>query len=484
LTKNDFLAGVQCHKQLWWRVHDPFAMELVPDECARALIKTGREVGISAREHVPGGQLISFRHQATSARISATHAAMANGDEVVYDATFSSDGLVIRVDILERAGDGWTLISVKSSLDVKEKHITDAAVQAHVLRRSGIDLRRIEIMHLNRDCRHPDLSNLFVRESITAKVTELSTDFRAEAEAQLLMLRGTLPEKTTGEHCSTPGRCPFWDRCWAQRPDYHVSTMYRSGQKAREWEQKGWQTIADLPESIVLNPVARRQMSAVRAGRIQVESTLSSALEAFAGPLAFLDFETVAPAIPRWNGCAPFTAVPVQLSCHLEDADGGWRHVEWLAEGPGDPRPELARFLVENCGDGRSIVAYNSAFEADCIRGLAEAVPGLATELRDMEHRLIDLLTLVREHVYHPSFAGSFSLKQVLPALVPGQQYHGMRIAKGSTASYQLLALLFGDVMDAQERSIIREELLAYCKQDTWAMVQLLRRIRELAHSS
>jgi hypothetical protein len=259
--------------------------------------------------------------------------------------------------------------------------------------------------------------------------------------------------------------------------------VYRAGKRVKEWAAQGWHTILDLPPDLPLNAVASRQVAAVRAGQMQVEPGLASALASFVGPLAFLDFETVAPAVPRWPGCSPYSPVPVQLSCHLEDGAGRYRHFEWLADGSGDPRLEFSLFLVEVCAGARTIVSYNAGFEAECLRRLAEALPQLAPELTDVERRLVDLLPVVRDHLYHPSFEGSFSLKQVLPALVADMQYDGMEVAEGRAASRELGQLLFGEPLDPQERSVIRESLLAYCKQDTWAMVRLLQRLRDLAVS-
>jgi predicted RecB family nuclease len=42
-----------------------------------------------------------------------------------------------------------------------------------------------------------------------------------------------------------------------------------------------------------------------------------------------------------------------------------------------------------------------------------------AERIKKIQSRLWDLFPVVRNHVYHPKFAGSFSLKAVLPALVP-----------------------------------------------------------------
>jgi hypothetical protein len=387
--------------------------------------------------------------------VEATGATMAGGAAPLYDGTFARDGIVVQVDILERTADGWILVEVNSSLDVKEKQLADAAIQAHVLRRSGVGLRRIEIMHFNRECRFPDLSNLFVREDITERVQPLERGIAAEAAAQHLMLHGTLPDKDTGDHCSLPQRCPFWNRCWTAQSPQDLSTVYRAGKKL--------------------------QVAAARTGQMQVATGLASALGIFIGPLAFLDFETVSPPVPRWPGCGPYSPVPVQFSCHLEDGAGHHRHFEWLADGPEDPRLEFTRFLVEACAGASTIVSYNAAFEAECLRGLAEALPDLAPELIDVEQRLVDLLPLVRDHVYHPAFEGSFSLKQVLPALVSDMHSDGMGVVEGRGASRELMQLLFGEPLDAQERSVIRESLLAYCKRDTWGMVRLLHRLRELA---
>ena len=160
-------------------------------------------------------------------------------------------------------------------------------------------------------------------------------------------------------------------------------------------------------------------------------------------PLAFLDFETVGLPIPIWNGCHPWDQVPVQFSCQVEDAGGRVTHHEWLAEGPGDPRPALAQRLIRACEPGRRVVAYNAGFERGCLVTMADALPALAGPLRSIADRLVDLLPVVRNHVYHPDFGGSFSLKSVLPAMVPELRYDNLAIGDGATASLELERLLF-----------------------------------------
>jgi hypothetical protein len=214
-----------------------------------------------------------------------------------------------------------------------------------------------------------------------------------------------------------------------------------------------------------------------------VEPTLGRALDALLGPLAFLDFETVAPAVPVWEGCHPFDAIPVQFSCHRQDGHDGFAHYEWLADGPGDPRAILAERLIESCSGARTVLAYNASFERSCLQRMASALGGdLARGLGDIESRLEDMLPLVRDHVYHPDFRGSFSLKRVLPVLVPELSYENLDVAEGGAASAELERMLLrGEAMEVSEKQRMRSSLLEYCKLDTWATVRLLERLRELA---
>jgi len=220
-----------------------------------------------------------------------------------------------------------------------------------------------------------------------------------------------------------------------------------------------------------------RQRRAVSSNSLVVEGDLRGALSVFEAPVAFIDFETVSPAIPRWHGCRPYGAVPVQFSVHVEDG-AEVSHHEWLAAGPNDPRRPLALALLEACRGARTLVAYNAPFERAGIESLAAVCPDLAPYLQALTERLVDLLPMVREHVYHPAFGGRFGLKAVLPALV-GEGYEDLAIADGGIASVTLSQLLFGPVTDG-ERDALRRALLAYCGRDTWALVRLLRRLREL----
>ena len=482
LSKSRVLAGLQCHKRLWWTVHEPASPELQPDDALQALFDDGTYVGRVARTHVPGGVLIDLPYNAYDERIARTEAALQRGTPIIYEASFRAGQVFASVDVLERRPEGTSLIEVKSTTRVKEQHLPDVAVQAHVLSQSGVKAARLEIMHLNRACAYPDLSNLFTRTDVTEPACSALEMMPRAIQEQLAMLAGPIPEVAIGEHCSTPYECPFKGRCWPTLPPHHVSTLYAAGRRARLLEEQGYATIHELPDDIPLKAVQDRQRRAVQAGRLIVEPDLAAALRDLEPPLAFLDFETVGLPIPVWNGCHPYDAVPVQFSCHVEDAGGRLSHHEWLAEGPGDPRSALAERLIRACSSARTIVVYYAAFERDCLQRMADALPALAGPLRSFADRLVDLLPMVRNHIYHPAFGGSFSLKSVLPAMVPELRYDLLPIGDGQTASLELERLMFQEAEMAPEaRAQLREDLLRYCQQDTWGLVKLLERLRLLA---
>ena len=483
LSKSRFTSGLQCHKQLWWRVHEPEAPELAAGAGQQALFDQGHLVGAKAREQFPGGVLVDAHHSDFPARLAQTQAALAALAPAIFEAAFFADDVFVAVDVLERTERGWTIVEVKSSTSVKKQYIPDAAIQMQVLRRSGLPVERVEIMHLNRECRFPDLGNLFVRADVTEEVEAALPEVLWASTAQLRMLEGPLPDVVPGHHCETPYECPFHERCWPVAPPHHVRTLYHIGSKAERLEALGMVTIHDLTDDLGLSFIAERQRRSVQENRLIVEESLHNALDVIAYPCAVLDFETVQLAIPVWNGCRPYDQVPVQFSCHVVTGQGDVTHEAWVADGSGDPRPEIAARVIDACRGATVVVAYNASFENTILRQLGEAVPEHAEALAEIAARLVDALPLFRDHVYHPDFLGSFSLKSVLPALVPGMGYEGLEISSGGLASLKLRRLMFDRDVPLTEREQTREALLQYCAVDTLGVVRLLEELRAMDRS-
>src|SRR2546422_2797142 len=136
LSKSRFTSGLQCHKKLWWEVHEPDAIELQPDKVLQDLFDQGRQVGELARTRYPGGVLIDLPHDARVERVAATRKLLDAGAPAIFEATFIADNTYVAIDVLEKQGDGYHLTEVKSSSSLKDEHIPDVAIQARVAARS------------------------------------------------------------------------------------------------------------------------------------------------------------------------------------------------------------------------------------------------------------------------------------------------------------------------------------------------------------
>jgi predicted RecB family nuclease len=530
LSKSRFTSGLQCHKKLWWEVHERDAPELQPDKVLQDLFDQGRLVGEAARALYPGGVLIDLPHDAGAERVAATKAALASGAPAIFEATFVADETFVAIDVLEKQGDGYRLTEVKSSSSQKPEHIPDVAVQARVAAACGVKITAAEVMHLNKEFRHPGSGELFARTDVTGPVAAFVGGVPEELARQRAMLAGPLPEVAIGAHCFEPRDCPFIGRCWPHGAD-HIGNLAGVGaKKTVAYLERGITSITALPANEKLNFTQKRQLKAMAENRVIVEPTLAAALEPFGFPvsgphplapspfrrggtkdelssplsrrergkggedsrrsrgsggsdfrLGFLDFETIIRAIPVWPGMAPWQQAAAQFSYHERQPDGTYTHAAFLAEGPQDARPPLAAAMVRATANAERVVTY-TAFEKTRIRELQRAVPALAAELAALEAKLIDLHPVVKNCVYHPDFRGSFSLKDILTPLVPELTYNDLVIVDGRVASVEIARLLFvADKIPKHERDRVRQELLEYCERDTWAMVRLVERLRELS---
>lgn len=402
---------------------------------------------------------------------------------VILEAAFSADGVFVAADILERDGDTFRLVEVKSATSKKEEHVTDVAVQVYVARKNGLDVRRAAVMHLNGDFRHPDTGDLFAATDITGEVNAFLPLVPVILADLRKKLAGPLPEKAIGLHCDEPWKCGFRKRCWPDDP-WHISRLYNVGPvRGDQFMRKGVHSIRDFDASKTKSAIVKRQIKSLETGNLIVEPGLSGKLRDALGDarLGFLDFETINRAVPVWNGLGPWRPAVVQFSYHEQAANGDYRHHAYLAEGPHDPQPELVERMLEATEKAEKVLMY-TPYEQTQIRQLKERVPAFAGDLDGLLAKLVDMAPFIREYVYHPGFNGSFSLKDVLNPLVPDLTYDDLAIVDGLVASVEIARLLFVAHL-VEDRDQLRKDLLAYCERDTWAMVRLLDRLRELAHT-
>ena len=481
ISKSKFVAGCQCLKRLYWQVHQP---ELAGehDAAAVAIMEQGREVGKLARQLFTGGVEVPFGDPEQAIRI--TRELIANPEvPAIFEAAFEDGGVFVRVDILHRRRDNrWRLIEVKSTADLKEHHLDDVAIQHRVVSRSGLDLASSCLAHVNRNYVFQgsiDVRRFFKTRNLTRQIERLlpKLTFQLRSELRVLVMPKA-PDIPAGPHCTSPVKCEFFDRCNLPLPDDHVGYLPRlHASAAEELEELGVESISDIPDDFPLSERQRRACTSVQTGQAWFGPKLGKELESLRYPLCFVDFETVNPAIPRFRGMSPYDQIPFQWSLHVQqEPNAEPEHHEFLATNGSDPRREFITSLCSAVGKSGSIVVY-AAFESLRLSELAAWLPEFTERIKSIQCRLWDLLPVVRDHVYHPAFAGSYSLKAVLPALVPEMSYGGMAVANGQDAGLAWESLVRGGLGQSEvERT--RKALLGYCGQDTMALVRLLEALR------
>ncbi len=474
LSKSRFLSGLQCHKRLYLEVYAPHLATAVDDR-RQMLMDAGNEIHEIARRSFAGGVLVAEGHRHASRALEKTAALMADPNvPAIFEGAFEWEGTLIRVDVLERVDEAWKLIEVKATSRVKSVHVDDLAVQTHVLRGNGLDLIGMFVMHVNRRYAYSggdvDLQRVFVLEDLTETIRERLPDVSTHLEHMRSMLgRSRAPDVEPDHHCHSPYECPFWAHCTASKPSRWIHYLPGGKDVVRRLRQRGIETIDDIPPDVALSPLQRRMRENVE----WISPRLAEVLRSVRYPVHHLDFETVMPAVPLYAQTHPYQPIPIQWSNHTETQDGALQHTAYLCTDQRDPREDVAMSLLESVGEAGSICVY-SEYERYVLKSLAEALPHLRNDLLRVEERLWDLLLVLQNHYYHPDFQGSFSIKSVLPALVPSLDYGDLEIKDGATASVMYTRMMWG-VTDWVERQRLASALHAYCARDTLGMVELRR---------
>jgi len=260
------------------------------------------------------------------------------------------------------------------------------------------------------------------------------------------------------------------DSCWTL-PHDNVTSLYRSS--GFELMDDGFVSIKDVPSGR-LNAKQRVQQDVVMSEEAHVDSAaVEKWVSQLSYPLWMLDFECASSAIPFFDATKPFQQVPFQFSLHCVSEDGSVEHHEFLWDSFSDPRSALLDAMKVISSEG-TILAYYQSFEKRVIRDLVQAYPEEKEFLEGLLARFDDLMIpFANFWLYDKAQQGSCSIKKVLPAWT-SNSYDGMAIQDGNTAARAWITA----VKDNDEQLL--QDLLAYCKQDTQAMVDLFEVLRGL----
>jgi predicted RecB family nuclease len=473
------MSGRQCSKKLWQTVYDPEpAEEALPD----TVKGMGIEVGVKARLLWPGGVLIDTKYDDYAEAIRRTKALIDDPTvPAIFEAALVHDGVLIRVDALERLADGrWRLNEAKSSTRIKNEHLEDIALQAYVIVGAGLELVDAHLVYISveyiRD-EEIDWNGLFCREDVTERLVRFLPEMPERiAEMHEVLCSHTAPEIRPSRHCFQPHDCEFWKYCTANKPSdwvFHIPRL--SSSDFDELESFDAISMRDVPHNFPLNARQKRVVDAAKSGKVYRSPELAKSLPILAPPVSYLDFETFSPAIPMYVGTRPYERIPFQWSLHYSDSDGSGslNHDEFLAKGDTDPRREFSETLLGVSEQFPGVIMVWSRFEEKVIRDMAELFPDLAESLTAVLYRIVDLLQIVQDNVAHPDFHGSYSMKAVAPAVAPDVTYDDLDIAEGGGAAAAFYRIVADPMLSREAHDKLRQSLLEYCERDTLALARV-----------
>ncbi|MCC6414083.1 MAG: DUF2779 domain-containing protein [Saprospiraceae bacterium] len=462
ITKSNFLLYLACPPEFWYNKHRPELFTAPPGEEDLFTMRQGQAVEALARNW--------FKPSVTL--------------QIEYQTVFQTDTLYARADVVltnPQTGER-TLVEIKSGTKVTDEYLYDLAFQCHVARENGILFDRVALLHIdNTYVRRGglDIERLFVFADVTRQVGAMRDGTTMLIRHALDYLSKPAPTVRLHECCGKKLACPVVQMMHPGLPHYTVFHISRIDKKVLiDCLQQGIVDIKHVPETLKLSEKQRLQVRIAQSGEPHIETErIRASLNTLRYPLYFLDYETLAYAIPLYDALAPYQQMTFQWSLHIvREAGAEPEHLGFLSDGSDHPALHFVEALRAAIPpDGGSVVVWNKSFEVARNKELAAMSPQHADFLLDLNNRVYDLMEIFQKQDYaHPAFKGSYSIKNVLPVLAPHLSYEGLPIHHGMLASIHWHKLATGDLTEA-ERLQVMDNLRRYCGLDTLAMVEVWR---------
>ena len=482
LTKSNYIQYIQCQKLLWSYKNKK---EIFPEvsELDQAVFDQGYEVENWARKLFGKGKEVENFFQKGQ---EETKKYVADGEELIFQATAMPKDLFVRADILKynKRTKSWDIYEVKSSSEVKEEHIPDLCFQKIAFERDGYKIGKTYLVHINSEYIRKgkiEPKKLLTIEDISKQVE----NYRSTAEANIpkalkLIEQKKDPTCEIGRQCKHPYECPLKDKCWSSLPEYSIYDLKRINEsKLQALKDMKVLEITDIPDDFELSDSQANQILVAKTGKTIIDKeSIQEALNNLEYPLYFLDYETYSSAVPLFDGTHPFQNICFQYSLHVIRSQGAKvEHYEFLHTDQTNPIPKLLLNLVQHIGSTGSVIVWNKSFEMTRNDEMGKQYPKYAKALKSINDRVFDLMEIFRKQFYvHPDFRGSCSIKYVLPVIVPSLNHKNLEgIQEGGTASLYWFKHIFSNSPE-KEKTI--KHLLKYCDLDTLAMVEIYNRLQ------
>lgn len=482
LSKSSYCRGIQCKKQLWLEKHKPEEKEEINNE---RILEQGDNIHEVARYLFGSHINIEYRENLSQMIEDTINTIDSYKDVIITEASFNYNHNFCSVDILKKNNNSYEIYEIKSSTELKDVYINDASYQYYVLNNLGLKATKVCLVHINSDyirIGDLDLEQLFTKQDITKEVLELQNT----VEKNIKEINKYVEEKEKiediTENCFKPYPCPFFKYCTKHLPEKNVFDLPKLQTRTKlKLYNEGIYEYKDLLNSEINDSIKQVIEYELYDKEDYIDKeAIKEFLNTLKEPLYFLDFETFQMPIPLYNYVSPYEQIPFQYSLHYIDKE--LKHKEFLAEAGIDPRRSLAEQLVKDIPKDVTTLAYNMGFEKGVIKKLSNLYPDLKDHLMNIHDNIKDLMIPFQKgHYYKKEMHGSYSIKYVLPALFPDDpslNYKNLDlIHNGGEAMASFQDLINKPI---EEQNYIRERLLRYCELDTYAMVKIYEKLKEV----
>jgi len=486
LSKSSFIRGVQCEKHLYLYKYHYKEMDQLSD-MQKAIFKRGTDVGILAQKLFPDGidasPKLKFEYDKA---VKLTQELLLKKQKVIYEASFNFSDVLSIADIVVNEKSGLKVYEVKSSTSISETYIRDAALQYWVISNCGYMIKDFSITYINNQYVRKgelNINEMFTTESVLKLILPLQKWVEENINRfKEVLLKKIIPKIDIGEHCYDPYTCGFYEYCRKHIPEnsiFDLSGIHLS--KKYDLYRNGIIKLEDIPADVKLSKNAKLQLDVYISKKDLIDK---KAIEEFLSdliyPLYFMDFETFQPAVPMFDNSKPYMQIPFQYSLHYKKNEKSKsEHFEFLADAGKDPRIKFIENLLRDTKSDGDILTYNKSFEILRLKEIAEAFPKHRKEIEERINRVKDLMIpFQKKYYYTNNMQGSYSIKYVLPSLIPELSYENLEINEGGLASIAFESLYYET--DLMRIADIRNNLLEYCKLDTFAMVKILEKLETL----
>ncbi|MEO8147055.1 MAG: DUF2779 domain-containing protein [Bacteroidia bacterium] len=352
LSKSTYIRSLQCLKSLYlyknyYTQRDKISVE------QQARFSRGHSVGALAHQLFPGGVDASkgVKQRSKDALIK-TLDLIQKGEKIIYEASFQYDDVWVIADILVNDETGWKVYEVKSSMDISDTFMNDAALQYYVISNAlpqivNAQLADFSLVYVNKNYVLQgalDVRRFFLfREMKT--FCEEQTDFVKSRliKAKLTLDNGKIPAIETGEHCFNPYPCDYQGTCFKNVSK--ISTLH-------------------------LN-----------------ETEINSVLQNHQEKIYVLEFLKSRPAVPMFDGTQPYQNLLFQFSI-VDVAVIDNKITQFISEDNKNPNSVFIEQLIKQTIEPGIILVNDYESKCFALQDVADHYPEYAASLIIIKQRL------------------------------------------------------------------------------------------------